>query len=93
MIQSISMRKLILETQRNIFKRKGYLMEVVRESKVRPLCTICGEEMNLGIISRKPTKYGFTHNGIKYEVYEYVCPACSTKTFVSEKFLNDFKKD
>ena len=52
------------------------------------LCTVCGNEVLLDAL-KYTGMYSYRYKGNKYKVYEYNCPVCSNKTFVSEKFLEE----
>lgn len=67
-------------------------MSVIKEGKVRLLCTICGEEIILQGL-RDTGQYKFRYKGKAYPVYEYKCPVCFTTTHISSKFLDDLEKD
>lgn len=68
-------------------------MLVIKEgNSTRFLCTICGEELNLKS-AKDNGLYTFPCNGKNYKVYTLRCPICSTETHISQKFLDDLKKD
>ena len=66
-------------------------MQVIKEAVPRLVCTVCGNEIS-PFQSRKFSVYRFLCEGKKYPVYEYTCPFCSAKMYVSEKFLNNLSE-
>ena len=63
-------------------------MQASKEDNCRIICTVCGKEVSL-LQGRRFSVYRFLHEGKHYPVYEYICPFCSAKMYVSQKFLDD----